>query len=152
MLFITVYLFFSSSRYLLNVYYIFSILFQWFWIIFTIIILNSFSVRLPNSSSFVWSGGFLPSSFICCIFLCLLILFNLLCFQSPFCRLQSHSSSYFCCLCPVGEVGPMTCVGFLVEGTGASVLVGGAGSCPSDGQGHVHWSVLWCLWAEYDFR
>ena len=42
-------------------------------LIFTIIILNSFSGRLPISSSFAWSGGFLPCSFICCIFLCLFI-------------------------------------------------------------------------------
>ena len=32
---------------------------------------------------------------------------------------------------PVGEVGSVDCVGFLVEGTGASVLVSGAGSCLS---------------------
>ena len=80
-------LFFTSSRSLLNISYIFSILFPRFWIIFTIITLNSISSRLPLSSSFVWSGGFLPCSFICCIFLCLLILFHLLCLVSPFCRL-----------------------------------------------------------------
>ena len=69
---------FSSSRSLLNVSCIFSILFPRFWIIFTIIPLNSFSGRLPISPSFFWSGGFLPYSFICCVFLCLLILLNLL--------------------------------------------------------------------------
>ena len=31
----------------------------------------------------------------------------------------------------------MACVGFLVEGTGACVLLGGAGSRLSGGQGHV---------------
>ena len=67
--FITVCLLFSSSRSLLNVSYIFSILFPRFWIIFTIITLNSFSGTLPISSSFVLSGGFLPCSFICCVFL-----------------------------------------------------------------------------------
>ena len=36
-----------------------SILFSRFWIIFTIIILNSFSGRLPISSSLVWFGGHL---------------------------------------------------------------------------------------------
>ena len=77
-LFIIVCLLFSSSRSLLNVSCIFSILFPRFWIIFTIITLNSFSGRLPISSSFVWSGGFLHCSFICCVFLCLLILLNLL--------------------------------------------------------------------------
>ena len=57
---------FSSSRSLLNVSCIFSILFTRFWVIFTIIILNSFSGRLPIYSSFVRSGRFLPCSFICC--------------------------------------------------------------------------------------
>ena len=66
-------LLFSSSRSLLNVSCIFSILFPRLWIIFTIIILNSFSGSLPISSSFVMSGGCLPCSFICCVFLCLLI-------------------------------------------------------------------------------
>ena len=63
-LFITVYLLFSSYRSLLNVSCIFSTVFPRFWVIFTIITLNSFSGRLPISSSFVWSGGFLlvPSS------------------------------------------------------------------------------------------
>ena len=37
----------------------------------------------------------------------------------------------------MGEVGPGVCAGFLVAGTGAHPLVGGAGSCPSDGHGHV---------------
>ena len=32
------------------------------------------------------------------------------------------------------EVGSVACVGFLVEGTGACVLVGGTGSCLSGGQ------------------
>ena len=35
------------------------------------------------------------------------------------------------------EVGSVACVVFLVEGTGACVLVGWAGSCLSGGQGHV---------------
>ena len=47
----------------------------------------------------------------------------------------------------MGEVGPMACLGFLVGGTGALVLVGGAGSFPSDGKGRVRWCVLGCLWA-----
>ena len=54
-LFITVCLLFSSFRSLLNVSCIFSILFLRFWIIFTITTLNSFSGRLPISSSFIWS-------------------------------------------------------------------------------------------------
>ena len=73
-LFIIDWIFFISSRSLLNISYIFSILvsrlficnsilFSRFWIIFTIIILNSFSGRLPISSSLVWFGGHLSSSF-----------------------------------------------------------------------------------------
>ena len=42
-----------------------SILFSRFWIICTIIILNSFSDGLPISSSFVWFGGHLSFSFSC---------------------------------------------------------------------------------------
>ena len=133
MFFIIVCLLFSSSRSLLNISYIFSILFLRFWIIFTIITLNSFSGRLPLSSSFVWSGGFLPCSFICCIFRCLLIFLNLLCLGSPFHRLQVRSSRCFWCLPPVGKVGSVGFVGFLVEGTGACVLVDEAGSCLSGG-------------------
>ena len=39
----------------------------------------------------------------------------------------------------------MACVGFLVEGTGACVLVGGAVSFPSGGQDCIQWCVLECL-------
>ena len=57
-------LFFSSYRSLVNIYRIFSIVFPRSWIIFTIIILNSFSGRLPISTSFsCFSGIYLvPSS------------------------------------------------------------------------------------------
>jgi len=89
-LFIIDQFFFISSRSLLNFSCIFSILvsrlficnsilFAKFWIIFTIIILNSFSVRLLISSSFVWFGGLLSCSFTYCIFLCLFISFRLQC-------------------------------------------------------------------------
>ena len=105
---------------------IFSILFPRFWIIFTIITLNCFSGRLPISFSFVCSSGFLPCSFICCVFLCLFILLNLLCLGSAFHRLQVHTSRCFWCPPPVGEVGSVGCVAFLVEVTGACVLVAGA--------------------------
>ena len=141
----------SSSRSVLNVSCIFSILFPRFSIIFTIIILNSFTGRLPISSSFVWCGGFLPCSFICCAFLCLLILLSLLCLGSPLCRLQVRSSRCFWCLPPVGKVGLVSCVGFLVEGTGAYVLVDEAGSCLSGGPDCVQWCVLGCL-RTFDFR
>ena len=51
------------------------------------------------------------------MFLCVLILLNLLCLGSPFRRLQVLSSRCFWCLPPVGKVGSVGCVGFLVEGT-----------------------------------
>ena len=44
----------------------------------------------------------------------------------------------------MGKVGSVGCVGFLVEGTGACVLVGEAGSCLSSGRttsGGVFWGV-----------
>ena len=129
-----------------------SILFPRFWTMFTIITLNSFSGRLPISSSFVWSGGFWPCSFNCCVFLCLLILLNLLCLRSPFHRLHVHSSRCFWCLPPVAKVGSVGCVGLLVEGTSAYVLVDEAGSCLSGGNVRVQWCVLGCLWPYYDFR
>ena len=152
MLFIIVCLLFSSSRSLLNVSCIFSILFSRFWIIFTIVTLNFFSGRLPLYSSFVWPGGFLPCSFICCVFLCLLILLNLLFLGSPFRSLHVCSSHCFWCLTPVAKVGSVACVGFLVEGTGASVLMDEGGSCLSGEQDCFRWCVLGCLWPYYDFR
>ena len=42
----------------------------------------------------------------------------------------------------MGEVGSVGCVGFLVEGTGACVLVDEARSCLSGGQYHIRWCVL----------
>ena len=80
-LFISVCLFFISSMSLvivltvLNASYIFSIIFSSFWSNFTIIILNSLSGRLLNSSSFIWSCEFPPCSFICVVFLFLFIIF-----------------------------------------------------------------------------
>ena len=71
------------------------------------------------------------------MFLCLLILFNLLCLGFPFCRLQVYSCCCFWCLPTVGKVGSMGCVGFLMEGTGACVLGDEAGSCLSGGQDRV---------------
>ena len=144
-LFIIVYLLFSSSRSLLKVSCIFSIVFPRFWIIFTIITLNSFSGRLPISSSFVQCSMFLLCFFICCAFLCLLILLNLWCWGSPFRRLQVLSSHCFWFLPPVAKVVSVCFVGFLVEGTGVCVLVDEAGSCRSGGQDHIWWCVLVCL-------
>ena len=45
----------------------------------------------------------------------------------------------------MANVGSVGCVGFLVEGTGACVLVDEAGPCLSVGQDHVWWCVLGCL-------
>ena len=45
-------------------------------------------------------------------------------------------------VCPVAMVGSVGCVGFLVEGTGACVMVDEAGPCLSGGQDHVWWCVL----------
>ena len=42
------------------------------------------------------------------------MLFNLRCLGSPFHRLQVCSSSYFCCLPPVGEIGSVASIGFLM--------------------------------------
>ena len=93
-LFISICLIFISSMLLvivltmLSVSYISSILFSSFQSIFTIIILNSLSGRWIIFFSFIWSCEFLPCSFICAIFLCLLIfLLNLLPLRSAFCRL-----------------------------------------------------------------
>ena len=151
MLFIIVCLLFSSSRSLLNVYCIFSILFPRFWIIFTIITLNSFFGTLPISSSFVCSGGLLPCSLFCCVFLCLLILLILLCLGLHFADCRFVVPVVFCCLPPVGKVDSVGCVGFLVEGNGACVLVDEVWSCLSGGQEYVQWCVLACLWTYYDF-
>ena len=71
----------------------FWLFFSQFWFIFTLITLNFFSGRLPISLSFIWSYGFLQCSFICCMFLCLFLSFNLLCLESPFFRLEGLNSS-----------------------------------------------------------
>ena len=65
-------------------------------IIFTIIILNSFSGRLPISTSFNCFSGVLPCSFIWYIVLCLFILSLFLWTWFSFHRLQDSSSSCFC--------------------------------------------------------
>jgi len=84
-LFVSVCLFFNSSRPLLIDYCIFSTLFSRFLIIFTIIILNSFSGRLLISSSFIWTSVFLVCFFICAVFLCLFIIFlKLILFEVSF--------------------------------------------------------------------
>ena len=66
-------------------------------------------------------------------------------FGVSFCRLQVRSSHCFWCLPPVGKAGSVGCVGFLVGGTGACVLMDEAGTCLSGGQACVRWCVLGCL-------
>ena len=94
-------LFFSSSRSVLkfscNFLIYASILFLRSWIIFSIIILNSFSDILLISSLFNCSYRFLPASFTCSTFLSHLILSKLLC---SFHRMHAYSSSCFCYLPP----------------------------------------------------
>ena len=66
-------------------------------------------------------------------------------FGVSFFRLQDRSFRCFWFLSPVAKVGSVGCVGFLVEGSGACVLVDEAGSCLSGGQDHV-WLCVWgCL-------
>jgi len=67
---------FISSRALVNSFHIFSILFLKSWIIFTIIILNSFSGRLPISTSFSCFSEVLSCPFTWNIILCLFFLIN----------------------------------------------------------------------------
>ena len=51
----------------------------------------------------------------------------------------------------MGKIGSVGCVGFLVEGTGACVLVDKAGYFLSGKQDLVRWCVLGCLCTYYDF-
>ena len=131
-------LFIISSRSLLNISCIFStlvsrllicnsILFSRFWIIFVIIILNSFSGRFPISS-FVWLGGHFSCSFACWVFLCLFILFRLLCLEWAFCILLVCGSFLLWRFLPVGGVDD-----WLVKVSWSGKLA----------------SVFWCL--ELDF-
>ena len=81
-LFISVCLFFSYSRSLVNISYVFSIfasvLFPRSWLNFTIIILNYFSGRLPISTLFGYFSGVLSCPFIWDKALCFYIVVNFL--------------------------------------------------------------------------
>ena len=81
---------------LVNISWIFSILFPKPWIIFTIIILSSFSGRLPISSSFSYFSRVLSSSFIWDIVLCIFIFIYFLSLWFSFLRLQNYSCCFFC--------------------------------------------------------
>ena len=84
-LFISVYLFFSSCRSLVNISCNFSIVCPRCWIMFTIIIVNYFSGRLPMYMSFGCFSGLLFCSFIWDIIFCFFILIYFL--QSGFCSI-----------------------------------------------------------------
>ena len=68
--------------------------------------------------------------------------------------LQAAGSQFllFLVSAPSAKVGLVCCVDFLVEGTGACVLVDEARSCLSGGQDCIWWCVLGCLWPYNDFR
>ena len=101
-LFITVYLLFSSSRYWVNISCIFSIHFVRSRIIFTMVIMNYSSWRLPISTSFnCFLCSFIWVTILCLFFLLLLFCFVFLlisffswCFS--FWRLQNFSFHFFC--------------------------------------------------------
>ena len=97
------------------------------WSTFTITILNSLSGRLFISSSFIWSCEFLPHSFICALFLCLLIIFFLT--RSTWGLLFPDFMVVFLlpfgfCLVE-GNVDWVICVDFLLRVTCFCLLVGG---------------------------
>lgn len=114
-----------------------TILFLRSWVIFSIISLNSFSSRLPIFMSLICSFVVVSYYFVWKLFLCFLILSNFLLLWSLFHKLQNCSPSHLWCLPPDGWDWFMDLCGFLVGGTGACTLVGGAGSCPSGEQLHV---------------
>ena len=99
------------------------------------------SSSLLESLVLIWNNAYSPHLGV----LCLLIFLNLLCLGSPFRRLQVHSSHCFWCLSPVALVGSVGCLGFLVEGTSACVLVDEAGPCFSGVQVCIWWCVWGCL-------
>ena len=80
----------------------------------------------------------------------MVLLFNLRLISLTFLSLSQIKE--FSCFVVTYALGSVGCVGFLVEGTSACVLVDEAGSCLSGGQVHVWWCVLGCLWPYYDFR
>ena len=79
------------------------------------------------SSSFVWFGEHLSCSFTCWVFLCLFILFILLCLGWPFRILAVCGSSLLWRFLTVGGVEHVAYQGFLVREACVGVLVGGAG-------------------------
>ena len=124
-----------------------SVLFLRSWIIFTIITLNSFSCRLPISVSLNCSLGFylvpLSGTYFSAVSFCLTFCVCGLC--SIVCGVVVPVASDVCPF--LGEVGPGACTRLLMGGIGACLLVGGAVSCLSGGQG-LSRSVLRELWSQ----
>ena len=78
-------------------------------------------------SFFVCFGGHLSYSFTYWVFLCLFILFILLCLGWPFRILAVCGSSLLWRFLTVSRVGCVACQGFLVREVCVGVLVDGAG-------------------------
>ena len=76
------------------------------------------SLSLP-----LWFGGHLSCSFTCSVFLCLFVLFILLCLGWPFRILAVCGSSLLWRFLAVGGVGRVACQGFLVREACVGVLV-----------------------------
>ena len=79
------------------------------------------SLSLP-----LWFGGHLSCSFTCWVFLCLFILFILLCLEWPFCILAVCGVLFIVEFSHCGWVGQVASQGFLVKEACVGVLVGEA--------------------------
>jgi len=76
---------------------------------------------------FFWFDGYLCCSFTCWVFLCLFLLFRLLCLGSPFFILEVCGSSLLWRFLTVGGVGHEACQDFPVREACVGVWEGGAG-------------------------
>ena len=124
-------LFFNYYRSLVNISCISSIHLPRSWIIFTIIILNYFSGKLPISTSFSYFSGVLSCPFIWNITFCFFILTNFLeCdFHSRCCVIVFLLTSS---ICPLVDEARGSGVGFLMGRTGCGenwVFLWWAGLC-----------------------
>ena len=100
-------LFFRSSSFFKHFLYLFGLCLYYFlrcWIVFTLITLNSFSVRVPISISLRCFSLVLSCSFVWDILSCHLILSAFMSLLFPFHQLQGYSYYCFCCL-PTGGGG-----------------------------------------------
>ena len=88
------------------------------------------SINVPCSQEFsgVLRFWVVVFSFSFVSFFCLFILFRLLCLGWPFCMLEVCGSSLLWRFLPVGGVGRVAFLGFLVREACVDVLVCGAGS------------------------